>query len=256
MACRRAPRSLRRIAKLPCCRLSTASSVALRADPALVGAVRHGVASSSTDPLPAAPAVTIYPDAVDEAEEAKLVRDAERWLKRKAFEGGHFDRVIVHYREVQKKASAFSPGSQKVIERLIQAAFPPGANLLPVHLLDLDADGYIQPHVDHVQYSGSSIVGLSLLTDAVMTLHYEPRGYHETTEADKEKLATEAPWLPLKLPRRSLYVLRGPARYEWAHAISQQPVVGEGDSESESSESDRTERGRRLALIFRDAGPG
>ena len=89
-----------------------------------------------------------------------------------------------------------------------------------------------------------------------MTLHYEPRGYHETTEADKEKLATEAPWLPLKLPGRSLYVLRGPTRYEWAHAISQQPWVGEGDSESESSESDRTERGRRLALIFRDAAPG
>jgi hypothetical protein len=147
-------------------------------------------------------------------------------------------------REVQKPLRAFSPGSRTALERLIAAAFPPSTPVLPVHVLDLEAGGRIGKHVDHVEYSGEAIVGLSLLADATMTLHHEPRGYHDvprgppTPPADDASSAPEAsadaaPWLALRLPRRSMYVLRGAARYEWAHAL--EPA------------------GRRLALIFRDA---
>ena len=49
----------------------------------------------------------------------RLVREAERWLRRKSYETGHFDRVIVNYREVQKPMRLFSPGSRSVLGRLL-----------------------------------------------------------------------------------------------------------------------------------------
>ena len=222
------------------------------------------------------------------------MRETQSWLQRRPYEGGHFDGVISGYREVQKPLRAFSPASRAVLDRLIAATFPPDAPLLPVHILDLQPDGAISKHVDHVDYSGDSIVGLSLLSSAVMTLHHEPRGYHDVPAtpprgggdggggdgggADSSGPATEAiggesgdaagdhaPWLALRLPRRSLYVLRGAARYEWAHAMtldssvprlvreafpaddSREALAGGGGGDGPSSP------GRRLALILRDA---
>ena len=217
--------------------------------------VQRGSASSSDALLPPAPPLAIYPDAVSATEEARLVREAERWLSRKDYEHGHFDRVIVGYREVQKPLRAFSPRSRAVLDRLVAAAFTPDAarTLLPVHVLDLAADGYIAKHVDHVGYSGESIVGLSLLSGCTMTLHHEPRGYHDAFGA----AATDddgAPWLAMRLPRRSLYVLRGAARYEWAHAVRAPAPPGRlgsgGDAPGDGGDA---ARGRRIALIFRDA---
>ncbi len=54
----------------------------------------------------------------------------------------------------------------------------------------------------------------------------------------------EGVWLPIRLPQRSLYVLCGEARYEWAHALSR---------ESEWEGERLPAKGRRLALIWRDA---
>ena len=92
----------------------------------------------------------------------------------------------------------------------------PGAEVLPVHVLELAADGVIGRHVDHVEYSGGTIAGLSLVSSAVMTLH------HEGTDAA----------LDLTLPPRSLYALSGAARYEWGHSL--------------------VPAGRRIAMLFRD----
>ena len=155
---------------------------------------------------------------VSEEEEAALVADIDRWFVRKRYDGGHFDKVITQYREVQKPARRFSEANQRVLQRLRDLVFSPEADLLPVHVLDLHADGEIGPHVDHVEYSGRVIVGLSLLTDAVMTFR------HERSEALASVL----------LPRRSLYVMADAARYDWAHAILAQ------------------EKGRRVSLLFRD----
>lgn len=234
----------------------------LLADASLIGDVTCADASSSSV-LPPAPVLAIYPDAVTEAEEERLVREANKWLAKLKWEHGHFDRVITGYRECQKPLRAFTPGSRQILERLVAFAFPPDAHVLPVHVLDLHEEGHIMRHVDHVDYSGSSIVGLSLLTGATMTLHHEPRGFHDpprppaTADAKgrdggdmPEPLAADtAPWLALTLPRRSLYVLRGAARYEWAHAISRYSgLTADGKPGAE-----QTPRGRRLAMIFRDA---
>lgn len=102
-------------------------------------------------------------------------------------------------------------------------AFPEGSQLLgPVHVLDLDKEGYIKPHIDSVkvcvklfvqyhssvictlflfsmtvaffcQFCGSTIAGLSLLSDSIMRL------VPENNSTD---------WVDLLLSRRSLYILR------------------------------------------------
>lgn len=184
----------------------------------------------------APPPLAIYRDVVSEAEEARIVIDAERMLRRKAFEDGHFDNVIVGYREAQKPLHSFSDTSQSALTRLVEGIFPAGTQLLPVHLLDLAPTGYIQRHVDHVEYSGAHIVGLSLRTDALMTLH-------ATRESGGPN---EDVWLPMRLPRRSLYVLHAEARYEWAHAIPQDPSAW-------WDAGPLPNKGQRLSVLFRDA---
>ena len=160
-------------------------------DASLVGAVRGGTG----DALPPAPDVQIWPEIISEAQESALVAEAERWLARRAFEPGHFDNVIRNYREQQQPLGRVREPSRALLQKLSAAAVP-GAELLPVHVLELAADGVIGRHVDHVEYSGGTIAGLSLVSSAVMTLH------HEGTDAT----------LALQLAPRSLYVLSGAAR--------------------------------------------
>ena len=207
-------------------------TVTAQPDASLIGAVRPlGVRQ--------APPLRVYRDAVTTDEEAALVADADRFFKRKAFEEGHFDNVIVGYREMQKSLSSFSDTSRTALQRLTAAIFPADCTLQPAHLLDLAPTGFIRRHVDHIEYSGAYIVGLSLLSDAVMTLHWEK---------DQEQQV----WLPLWLPRRSLYVLHGEARYEWAHAIPRDAAEW-WPADSRAAVPVRT--GRRLAVIFRDLPP-
>lgn len=69
----------------------------LVADPSLIGPVQGDDSGASAADLPQAPPLAVYPDAVSEAEEARLLAEADRWLGRKPYERGHFDRVIVGY---------------------------------------------------------------------------------------------------------------------------------------------------------------
>jgi hypothetical protein len=128
------------------------------------------------------PCTQVTPDVITAEEEAALVQDVDRWFTRKRYDGGHFDKVIMQYREVQKPARRFSEPNRHVLQRLRNLAFPSDADLLPVHVLDLAADGEIGLHVDHVEYSGRFML----------------------------------------LPRRSLYVMADEARYDWAHSIPMQ----------------------------------
>ena len=182
---------------------------------------------------------------------------AQHWFRPRRNEIPYFehnaDNLIFGYRELQRPMHAFSPESSAVLQRLVSTVFPENANLMRIHLLDLAPDGHIAPHVDHVDYSGDFIVGLSLLTDSVMTLHHRGIGEPETNLKDEK--STDV-WLPMYLPRRSLYVLQGEARYDWAHAVPQMPEWNEEDSQGTQSECTLPiVKGRRLAVIFRDVAP-
>jgi alkylated DNA repair protein alkB family protein 7 len=120
---------------------------------------------------------------------------------------------------------------------------------LPVHVLDLAADGYITPHVDSVKFSGDLVCGVSLLSGAVMTL---------APEAPPDLAAAPDARARLYLPRRSLYVLSGHARYRFTHSVDGGEARRDRAPEPEDAHvrevfGEGYVRERRISLIFRDA---
>lgn len=121
------------------------------------------------------------------------------------------------FRELQR--ANWTKKNLHVIERVRKTCFPTNQKLLRnVHILDLHEDGHIKPHVDSVRFCGPIIAGLSLLSDSIMRLSH---------------IKNESMFMDLLLKRRSLYVMKGVARYDFKHAIlgknfsffKEQPVV-------------------------------
>ncbi|XP_017530258.3 alpha-ketoglutarate-dependent dioxygenase alkB homolog 7, mitochondrial isoform X3 [Manis javanica] len=137
-------------------------------------------------------AAMVRPGFLSAAEEETLSRELEPELRRRRYEYDHWDAAIHGFRETEK--SRWSEASQTILQRVQAAAFGPDQTLLPsVHVLDLEPQGYIKPHVDSVKFCGATIAGLSLLSPSVMRLVH-----------------TQEPalWLELLLEPGSLYILR------------------------------------------------
>uniref|UniRef100_A0A8D2L979 Alpha-ketoglutarate-dependent dioxygenase alkB homolog 7, mitochondrial n=2 Tax=Varanus komodoensis TaxID=61221 RepID=A0A8D2L979_VARKO len=170
----------------------------------------------------------VVPAFLSEEEEALLAREVEPQLQRRRYENEHWDGAIHKYRETEK--SRWSKENQAILQRVRDEAFPPGVpQLTLVHVLDLDKTGYIKPHIDSVKFCGCTIAGLSLLSSSVMRL---------VSEQNPQD------WLDLLLERRSLYILRGPARYEFTHEILK-------DEESFFN-GRKVPRDRRISVICRN----
>lgn len=110
-----------------------------------------------------------------------------------------------------------------MIERIREIAFK--GEIQPyIHVLDLAQDGVIKPHVDSVRYCGSTIAGVSLLSDSVMRL---VRVEDEETPSSNEDFRVQSPGglkirdyhANVHLPRYSLYVMSRTARYNYTHEI-------------------------------------
>lgn len=165
---------------------------------------------------------------ITEEEEAAFLIELEPGLKKKRYEFDHWDDAIHGYRETERVR--WGPMCEEVLNRVRSVAFPKGSQLLgPVHILDLDKDGYIKPHVDSVKFCGSTISGLSLLSDSIMRLVKED--------------ATDE-WLDLLLPRYSLYILRDQARYNFTHEILKE--------EDSVFNGQKVPRQRRISVICRN----
>lgn len=165
---------------------------------------------------------------ITEEEEGAFMRELELGLKKKRYEYDHWDDAIHGYRETERVR--WGAACEEVLNRVRSVAFPAGSPLLgPVHVLDLDKNGYIKPHIDSVKFCGSTIAGLSLLSDSIMRLV-------------KEDATNE--WLDLLLPRLSLYILRDDARYNFTHEILK-------DEESVFN-GQRVPRLRRISVICRN----
>lgn len=191
----------------------------------------------------------IYEDFVSEDEERGLVSELDPIMKRLIYEQAHWDDVswrrlcikilsswfaswqAIHgYRETER--TEWSPHNELIISRIRQVAFPPGTpQLHRVHVLDLKKSGVIKPHIDSVKFCGDTIAGLSLLSPSIMRLvhHEHPKDDSFTVDC--------------LLPRRSLYVMSGPARYEYTHEIlSNAESVFRGEP---------VVKGRRISVICR-----
>ena len=107
-------------------------------------------------------------------------------------------------------------------------------DFLPPHLIDLAPSGFIAPHVDSVKFSGELIAGLSLMSTRVMRLT------RESGEGEDGDV------IELLLQPRSLYLLTGPLRYDFAHE-----VLG-GEAEPRLWKRTGLPYERRLSIILRD----
>ncbi|GFN80155.1 alpha-ketoglutarate-dependent dioxygenase alkb homolog 7, mitochondrial-like protein [Plakobranchus ocellatus] len=142
-------------------------------------------------------------DFLNEKEEEALFIEVEKYMKRLRYEFDHWDNAIHGYRETEKKE--WNDENMKVLNRVKDLAFTPSvAPLAYVHVLDIAKEGYIKPHVDAVRFCGDTITGMCLLSSCVMRLALES---DSTNYAD------------VYLPRRSLYIMRGRARYDFTHEV-------------------------------------
>ncbi|CAE18012.1 Alpha-ketoglutarate-dependent dioxygenase AlkB-like domain-containing protein [Caenorhabditis elegans] len=168
-------------------------------------------------------------DFITEAEEKSLLVDVEPHMKRLRYEKSHWDDAIHLYREREQRK--WRDENLEVISRIRSESF--GANtehLTYVHILDLHKDGVIKPHIDAIRYCGDVITGVSLLSDAIMRLRHKDQ---------KDELIMD-----LLMPRRSLYRLGGPGRYDFTHE-----VLGEQES---VWNGEQVPRERRISIICRD----
>lgn len=172
--------------------------------------------------------VEVRTDFITEAEEAAFLRELDPGLKKKRYEFDHWDDAIHGYRETERLR--WGAVCEEILNRVRSTAFPECSQLLgPVHVIDLDKSGYIKPHIDSVKFCGSTIAGLSLLSDSIMRLVKED---------------TPSEWLDLLLSRRSLYILRDQARYKFTHEILK--------NEESVFNGQRVPRQRRISVICRN----
>ncbi|XP_066586056.1 alpha-ketoglutarate-dependent dioxygenase alkB homolog 7, mitochondrial isoform X2 [Prorops nasuta] len=135
------------------------------------------------------------------------MEEIEPYMKNLKYEFDHWDDAIHGYRETEWLR--WNKHNSKIIDRIRTVAFPKGLPQLSlVHILDLSEKGWIKPHIDSVRFCGEIIAGLSLLTDSVMRF----------TLVGHEKECYE----DFLLPRRSLYIISGMARYKFNHEILKQ----------------------------------
>ncbi|XP_063787207.1 alpha-ketoglutarate-dependent dioxygenase alkB homolog 7, mitochondrial isoform X2 [Pseudophryne corroboree] len=137
------------------------------------------------------PGLTIQQDFISPEEETALCGELEPVLRKKRYESGHWDEAIHGFREIERLH--WSPGCSALLQRVRDKAFTPEESQLAlVHVLDLQKEGYIKPHVDSVKFCGSTIAGLCLLSCSVMRLV-------SVDNADERA--------DLLLPRRCLYII-------------------------------------------------
>lgn len=193
-------------------------------------------------------------DFVTETEEESLCAETQKSMKRMRYQYDHWDDAIHGYREMEK--TDWRPENELLFQKVRNKAFV--ANVLPhVHILDLAADGIIKPHVDSSRYCGSTIAGLSLMTDCIMRLRrvdekeYEqnkldqntpdsPQPKHQSASAIKKEFDYFADVL---LKRRSLYIMKDSARYKFSHEVLATNSLFKGNE---------IVKGRRISIICRN----
>ena len=115
-------------------------------------------------------------------------------------------------------------------------------------MLDLDAAGFIKPHVDSVRFCGTTIAGISLLSDSVMKLvhttedHSASNDYRSQPEQTKKSADTYAAKILLK--RFSLYIMSHSARYNYTHEILK--------NDESFLNNRKVEKTRRISIICRN----
>ncbi|CAG9831445.1 unnamed protein product [Diabrotica balteata] len=172
--------------------------------------------------------MTVYNDFISGQEEKSVLDEIEPYLKRMRYEFDHWDDAIHGYRETERLH--WNKANNEIIDRVRNIAFPPAtAQLKYVHILDLEKKGYIKPHIDAVRFCGDTIAGVSLLSDSIMRLVH-----------DKKKNL----YADVFLKRRSLYIMKNCARYDYTHEIL--------SNENSVFKGEKVLKDRRISVICRN----
>ncbi|KAI8370127.1 hypothetical protein EDC96DRAFT_503153 [Choanephora cucurbitarum] len=182
------------------------------------------------------PGLLVIKEFVNESEELELIEavDKQPWsglgigpnpeLKRRTQQYGHL--FSYRYRKVLEEYGPLPEFSQLLVDRIMQHQLMPNT---PNHLLvnEYNAGQGIMPHIDAPALFGPVILSLSLLSDCIM------------------KFTLEEKEVDIVLPRRSIAVLTGDARYKYKHSISKDLI--------ETTPDDTLiHRDRRVSFTFRE----
>lgn len=202
----------------------------------------------------------ILPDFLAPDEEERLLEEIEPYLKRMRYEFDHWDDAIHGYRETERRN--WYPHNKAVIQRVGDIAF--NGQIMPfIHVLDLAEGGVIKPHVDSTRYCGSTIAGMSLLSDSVMRLRRVDETKYKQGRDDKDENGSGGDsdyrsqplptpgntsehnfYADILLKRRSLYIMSHSARYNFTHEI-----LGNDESQFRNKQ---VNKGRRISIICRN----
>jgi len=177
----------------------------------------------------------IIPDFISEEEEMALLKEVEPHLIRLVYEKNHWDEAIIDFRETERKN--WNKVNSEVIQRLRQNGFKADVKHLPhVHVLDLAEDGHIKPHIDSPRYCGDTVAVLSLLSDCILKL----------VNAQMKDYSVK-----YLVPRRSLYVMSGPSRYDYTHEILANDISLTNVFPSTINET-KVRKSRRISVVCRN----
>merc|ERR1712226_181849 len=168
----------------------------------------------------------LIPNFITSSQEAKILSECEKRFKKLKYQRDHWDDAIVGFREFE--SSNWSADTLEIINRVKHEASFKNTPKQLVHVLDIEASGFIKPHVDSERYCGDKVASISLLSDSVMRLVNKTEADHHVT---------------LFLPRLSLYVLSDEFRYDYTHEILKDDESYFGD--------DHVKRDRRISLVCR-----
>ncbi|XP_006824407.1 alpha-ketoglutarate-dependent dioxygenase alkB homolog 4-like [Saccoglossus kowalevskii] len=172
------------------------------------------------------PGVTLIENVVSEEEEEAIIQavDATPWKvsqsgRRKQDYG---PKVNFKKRKVNSKCFSGLPAFiRPLTERLVQMDGLADFQVVEQCNLEYvpDRGSSIDPHFDDVWLWGERLVTLNLNSETTLTM----------TQKEKDICVS------IPLPKRSVIVLYGPARYEWMHAIHREDIIN-----------------RRIAVTFRE----
>ena len=173
--------------------------------------------------------IKVWEDFITSDLENKFVNEIDKKISRISYQEGHWDNAIVGYRELEIQDRNWSEDITNVLSSLKLTAFNENDKCLSLtHILDLSEKGFIKPHVDSVKFCGRAIAGISLLSSSIMKF---------VNEEDENM------WFKVILPRRSLYLMEGDARYKYTHEILK-------DEESVCN-GVHIQKGRRISVLNR-----
>lgn len=176
--------------------------------------------------------VRIKNNLINEEEERVLLQYLDKIFSRKRYEKNHFDSVISAYKETELLDNNLRPTEfDTILKRVSEYVLRVSGvkKLISPHVIDLDVDGVISPHVDSVKFSGGLIAGLSLNSTRMMRLcraEVDPVAISYNDSFDFSSISTvnedgisvipldsNIDSVNIELPPRSIYFLQGPSRY-------------------------------------------